>query len=177
MAGPASTRPGWREAGYRVHLVDPIPLHVERAQARAAAQPSRAFTAALGDARRLETSDASVDAVLLLGPLYHLTERHERLAALREAGRVLRPGGLLCAVAISRCASLLDGLAHGRLSDPEFRTIVDRDLLDGQHRNPRATERPDWFTTAYLHRPDELACELDQAGFRSVELLGIEGPA
>ena len=53
---------------------------------------------------------------------------------------------------------------------------MDRDLLDGQHRNPRATKRPDWFTTAYLHRPDELARELDRAA-RSVELLGIEGPA
>ena len=46
-----------------------------------------------GDARALPFADASADALLLLGPLYHLQERADRLRALREAARVLRPGG------------------------------------------------------------------------------------
>ena len=33
----------------------------------------------MGDARDLDLADASVDAVLLLGPLYHLRRRAERL--------------------------------------------------------------------------------------------------
>ena len=49
---------------------------------------------------------------------------------------MLRPGGRLLAVAISRFASLLDGLYKDWLDDPEFRRIVDQDLSDGQHRNP-----------------------------------------
>jgi len=43
--------------------------------------------------------------VLMLGPLYHLTEPADRHQALREAHRVLGPGGLLAAAAISRVAS------------------------------------------------------------------------
>ncbi len=37
---------------------------------------------AVADARHLDLPDASVDAVLLLGPLYHLHERADRLRAL-----------------------------------------------------------------------------------------------
>lgn len=165
------------DLGYRVHLVDPMELHVERAQARAASRSSNPFTAAVGDARGLDAPDASVDAVLYLGPLYHLIERDDRLLALREARRALRPGGTLCAVAISRFASLLDGLDRGWLADPEFRSIVERDLADGQHRNPGGIDRPGWFTTAYFHRPEDLAAEIAEAGFGIPTLLGIEGPA
>ena len=76
---------------YRVHLVDPVTLHVE--QARSASQTSSTevlASAQVGDARELPFPDASMDAVLLLGPLYHLSERADRLQALAEARRVCR---------------------------------------------------------------------------------------
>lgn len=178
VGGGTGVYAGWlATAGYRVHLVEPVPLHVERARARAEAQPDAPFTAAIGDARRLAETDDSFDAVLLLGPLYHLTERSDRLQALSEARRVLRSSGLLFAVGISRYASLLDGLRNGWLGDPQFRAIVDRDLADGQHRNPNLADRPGWFTTAYFHRPEDLAGEVAGAGFGSVALYGVEGPA
>src|SRR5207248_1072154 len=115
------------------------------------------FTAAVGDARRLDAQESAYDAVLLMGPLYHLVERSDRLQALREAMRVVRPGGRVIDVAISRFASLLDGLRNGWLADPVFRGIVEEDLRTGQHRNPQPELRPEWFTTAYFHRPDDLA--------------------
>jgi ubiquinone/menaquinone biosynthesis C-methylase UbiE len=162
--------------GYRVHLVDPVPLHVERAKQRAADQADHPFTAAIGDARRLAERDESYDAVLLFGPLYHLVERSERLTALREARRVLRRGGVAFAVGISRYASLLDGLRSGWLDDLAFRRMVQQDLRDGQHRNPEPEQRPEWFTTAFFHQPDELAEEVTAAGFRLEGLFGIQGP-
>ena len=108
-----------------------------------------------------------------MGPLYHLTDRADRLLALREARRVVRPGGLIFAAAISRFASLFDGLVSGFLFEPQFRDIVVRDLAEGQHRNP--TDRPDWFTTAYFHHPDELRQEAEDAGLQVVEVVGVEG--
>lgn len=160
--------------GYRVHLIDAMPLHVEQAQAASARQPHAPLASCrLGDARRLEAADASADAVLLLGPLYHLIERSERVMALREAARVLKPGGLLVAAAIGRFASLLDGVTDNLLSDPDFAAIVARDLQDGQHRNP--TDH-DYFTTAFFHLPRELEDEVREAGFTQVDLLGVEGP-
>lgn len=155
--------------GYEVHLVDLSPRLVEEARKRG---PLKSFT--VGDARALAAPDAWADAVLLMGPLYHLTEADDRLRALREAFRVLAPGGVVAAAAISRYASSLDGMARNLALDPEFVAIRDRDLADGQHRN--ADDHPDYFTTAYFHRPDDLREELEAAGFRDVRVLGVEGP-
>jgi len=162
--------------GYQVHLIEPIPLHVEQARKAAASQPNHPFTATLGEAQELAAADASVDGVLLLGPLYHLTERSARLQALREAHRVLRRAGQAFAVGIPRFRSLISGLFSGDLHDSYFRPIVEGDLRDGQHRNPDPAGHPERFTTAFFHRPDELAEEMIAAGFRVEALLGIEGP-
>src|SRR5215208_4670787 len=161
--------------GYRVHLIDPVGLHVDQAKEASALQrDSPLAIAEVGDARRLAWDDDSVEAVLLLGPLYHLTSRDDRLRALREAYRIVRPGGVLAAAAISRFASTYDGLLRGFLEDPGFEGIVERDVREGQHRNP--TGRPEWFTTAYLHLPEEVRDEVVEAAFEVEALVGIEGP-
>jgi SAM-dependent methyltransferase len=160
--------------GYEVHLVDPVTLHVEQARAASASQTDAPLASALvGDARELPVEDSSADVVVLLGPLYHLTDGADRARALREARRALRPGGLLAAAAITRFASTLDGVAQGFLLEPGFEAIVERDLADGQHRNPDG--HPGWFTTAYFHRPDELQREVAAAGFDVTALVAIEG--
>ena len=161
-------------AGYTVHLVDATPRLVEEAERRSGLAERPLASCRIGDARALDVPDATADIVLLLGPLYHLTEASDRGHALGEAGRVLKPGGWLFAAAISRYASALDGLARDLLEDPEFERIVKRDLKDGQHRNP--TERMDYFTTAYFHHPDELATEIQAAGLTLQGVYGIEGP-
>jgi hypothetical protein len=112
--------------------------------------------------------------VLLLGPLYHLTERDDRIRALSEARRVVREGGIVAAVAISRFASVIDGTVRGYLDDPRFVEIVERDLVDGQHRNPDGVEG--WFTTAFFHLPEELCAEIEESGLRVERLVGVEGP-
>jgi len=162
--------------GYHVHLIDAVPLHVQQALEASAAQPETPITSCtVGDARELEFEDSSVDALLLFGPLYHLTERAERVAALTEAARVVRPGGLVFVAAISRFASALDGLVRGFITDPEFREIVRTDLVTGQHRNPNNREH--YFTTAYFHRPEELRIEFASAGLTHMQTLPVEGPA
>jgi ubiquinone/menaquinone biosynthesis C-methylase UbiE len=160
--------------GYRVHLVDPVPLHLEQAKAAAVAAGVSLAGVSAGDARRLDIEDGVVDAVLMLGPLYHLVERADRLLALREARRVLKPRGVLFAAAISRYASLIDGVAKGFFQDPAFRSIVAGDLATGQHDNP--TNHPRYFTTAFFHRPEELSEEVYEAGFGAVQVLAVEGP-
>jgi len=174
VGGATGVHAEWlASSGYDVHVIDLMPHHVEAAS-RLAVSPGQ-VTAEVGDARELPVADGSFDTVLLLGPLYHLTERADRLRAWTEARRAVRPGGLIFAAAISRFASLFDGLAREYLFDPAFREIVERDLRDGQHRNP--AEREHWFTTAYLHRPEDLRDEAEEAGVEIVELVGVEGLA
>lgn len=174
VGGATGVHAEWLLAdGHPVHLVDLLPGHVARATDRLGAHAR--FTAEVGDARALPVPDASCDAVLLLGPLYHLVERADRLAAWREARRVVAPGGVVVAMGISRFASLFDGLAHEYLFDPAFRAIVAQDLATGVHENP--TGDPRWFTTAYFHRPEELAAEAMEAGLDVRETVGVEGLA
>jgi len=162
------------EKGYEVHLLDAAPRLVEEAQRRSDASTNRISTCQVGDARTLPFDDNASQVVLLLGPLYHLTESAERLRALREAYRVLRPEGVIFAAAISRYGSALDGVARDLFTDPAFTAIVEQDLELGQHRNN--TDNIQFFTTAYFHRPEELRAELQSAGFVCESLVGLEGP-
>jgi ubiquinone/menaquinone biosynthesis C-methylase UbiE len=162
------------EQGYVVHLIDPVERHLEQAKARCESSGIKLASITKGDARCLSPPSNSTDAVLLLGPLYHLAERADRLMSLREARRILKPQGVLIAAAISRFASLIDGLARGFFRDAEFRKMVADDLATGQHRNP--TNQTAYFTTAYFHRPDELAAEVHEASFADIQIFAVEGP-
>ena len=173
--GPGAYACWLAKQGYEVHLVDATPLHVELARQASQGQPDAPLASIeVGDARSLKRSDESCDVVLMFGPLYHLTERVDRLTALHEAHRVLRSGGLLLAVGISRFTSALDGLRQGLFDDPAFTQIVERDLVEGQHRNP--TNHPLYFTTAFFHHPKELQSEVEESGFLYERTLPVEGP-
>jgi SAM-dependent methyltransferase len=156
--------------GHEVHLVEPVPRHVEEASRRLGDWAG--FSCEIGDARNLPPPDESVDAVLLLGPLYHLTDRADRLRTWQEALRVTKVGGVVFGVGISRFASLAGGLAKGLLLDDDYHKLVSRTLVDGQHRNPSGR---DFFTTAYCHLPVELQQEAEEVGWSVDALLGVEG--
>lgn len=175
VGGAAGAYAFWlAEKGYDVRLIDAVPRLVEVARVlnERAVHPLTACV--VGDARAIPEAADSVDIVLLLGPLYHLVDVRDRRQALSEAARVLHTDGILIAAAISRWASALDALSRGLLRDPAFARIVERDLLDGHHENP--TDRLDYFTTAYFHRPQELRDEVSAAGFHVEGLYGVEGP-
>lgn len=175
VGGAAGAYAFWlAERGYDVRLVDAVPRLIEIARARNEGAVHRLVSCAVADARALPDANDSAMLVLLLGPLYHLQGSDDRHAALSEAARVLRPGGVLVAAGISRWASALDGLARELLGDNAFARIVERDLVDGHHQNP--TDRIDYFTTAFFHRPDDLRREVEAAGFEIAGLYGVEGP-
>ncbi|MGH7575266.1 MAG: class I SAM-dependent methyltransferase [Longimicrobiales bacterium] len=176
IGGAAGTYALWMaEKGYTVHLVDPVERLVEEARRRSARAAQPINTCRVGDARNLPFESGSADVALMLGPLYHLTSAEDRARALSEAVRVLKPGGLLFAAAISRWASALDGVARDLFKEADHADIVARALPDGQHRNPMG--RMGAFTTAYFHRPDELRHEVARAGFEVAAVYAIEGLA
>ena len=147
-------------------LIDIIDEHVRRAKALGA---TVGFKAKRGDARHFDEADASADACLLLGPLYHLRSPDDRVRVLAEAVRVTRPGGLVVAAAISRYSWPLDALRQRDLSE-EYATAMRKVIDPGVHDPQKG------FTTSYLHRPDELVTEFSTAGLAEVNIAGIEGP-
>lgn len=166
--GPGAYALWLASLGYEVIHRDVIPLHVEQLRREAAGNPN--INTAVGDARSLDLPDA----VLLMGPLYHLGKRQDRLQALTSAHRVLRPGGPLAAAAISRWSPRMDGLLRQRV-DRVF-PGVER-LLPAIERTGHLPALGPGIFTAYLHRPAQLRSELAAAGFRVTELISVEGPA
>jgi ubiquinone/menaquinone biosynthesis C-methylase UbiE len=160
--------------GHKVHLVDPIDLHLEQANAAAERMGIRLEGVHRADARQLPFEEARFDAALSLGPLYHIPDREQRIVALRETHRVLSPGGVLFAAAIGRYSMAVDGFFRNLIVDPVFRETMQSSTRTGQHRNP--ARQDGLFTTSYFHRPNELREEVAESGFTEVELLAIEGP-
>lgn len=154
------------EQGHPVRLIDPVPRHVATARAKG-------IDAHEGDARALAEPDGSHDAVLLLGPLYHLPDRADRVRTLREAGRVTR--NLVVAAVISRWAPMYEGMLKGALDAPGFTPMLRDDLATGTRRGTQNT--PFGFTTCYFHRPEEIRAEIADAGLALVDLLPVEGMA
>jgi SAM-dependent methyltransferase len=176
IGGAAGVHALWLAGlGHDVHLVDAMPLHVVQARAASAEAEHPLASVAPGDACQLTFGDATADVVLLLGPLYHLVDRVDRMRALSEVRRVLKPGGIAIVAAISRFASTLVRTNLGRLGDERFAPIAARGLRYGTHSNPDG--RPEWFTTAWFHRPEDLAPEIEAAGLRDMALFAVEGPA
>lgn len=165
--------------GYKVHLLELSPANIDRARVLSAQQADHPLASAeVADGRSIPRLDQSADAVMVMGPLYHLSERADRIKALQEAWRVLKPGGLLAAAAITRFGSMLWGLStygasNRMLEDPDFIGMFMRELEDGQHIRPQQLP---FFTRAFFHLPDELCAEVRDAGFVDAEILAVEGP-
>jgi SAM-dependent methyltransferase len=158
------------ELGYRVEHRDLAPGHVEHL----AAIPAKAIRTRVADARRLDLGDHSVDAVLLLGPLYHLPSTDERVLALTEVARIAKPGAPIFVAAISRWAPRLHGLVAQRLYEqyPAMTSLVDQ--------VERSGTLPPLYETSfcgYTHRPAELEAEVRAAGLDLLDVVGVEGVA
>jgi SAM-dependent methyltransferase len=163
--------------GYQVVHRDLMPLHVAQLQQSQLQQPRDAgarIDSAVADARDLDVADASVDAVLLLGPLYHLDQHQDRVAALAEARRIARPGAPVFAAAINRWAMRLDDVLRRR----RYEQFPDLEkMLEPLERTGRITPLYPGSFVGYSHRPEELRAEVRAAGLHLTSLVSVEGPA
>jgi SAM-dependent methyltransferase len=159
--------------GYDVIHRDIVPLHVDQAR-EAGIVAGVTIDANVGDARSIDLADESVDSVLLLGPLYHLTRRRDRIGALHEARRIVRPGGTVFAAAISRWVPRLHAVVVLKAYE-RFPQV--NDLVEGVERSGRLPPLFEADFSGYCHRPSQLRSELRTAGLDVVDLVNVEGIA
>lgn len=149
------------DGGHQVTLVDPVRSHV-----RSAAQLG--VDAQIGDARSLPFTEDGFDAALLLGPLYHLADRADRLQALGEAARVVRSGGWVFAAGLSRFV----GFGQLALGVTDLR-VDDEHIALLEHGAPSSRGR---FPAGHFHTAESLAEEAVAAGLDVLDVHGVEGP-
>ena len=161
-----------QEKGHQVTLVDLSPKNIELAKQHSLNTGIHLNGLQTGDATALDFKEEEFDLVLLCGPLYHLTDKEERLKALSEAKRVLKPKGVLLTAVISRYASLIDGFNRDLISDDQFQKMLIEDLNTGIHLNE--TENFEYFTSAYFHTPSEIKSEIIESKLKFDKLIAIE---
>ena len=99
--------------GYRVTLVDLSPGNIALAREKSAELGVALDGCLVGNALELDRhAGPGWDAVLLMGPLYHLTRPEDRQAALSQAVAALAPGGILATAFISDYAPIIDSLKY-----------------------------------------------------------------
>lgn len=157
---------GLAKKGYDVYLIDPIGINIEEAKKTGEAMSENGLRGyVVGDARKIEMKDQSADVVLFFGPLYHLNQDGRRIALL-EAYRVLKPGGKLFAVGISKCGPLTAFFNRGEMA-PDIKKAIFESLGRGQFEYCGAL--------FYSHYPNELKKEIEESGFQKICLCAIEG--
>lgn len=165
--------------GYHVTLIDLSQRCLDLALEKATAagiylpQPIRGDAVLLPDRAGTHEEDFTslFDAVLLMGPLYHLLRPEDRAAAVGEALRVLRPGGYLFAAFITRFAPLRDVA----IQSPDWiQNFPDRfQLLFETGLNP--AHETSSFPDSYFAHPDEIEPFMASCGFRVEGIQGCEG--
>jgi S-adenosylmethionine-dependent methyltransferase len=161
------------KAGHRVTLLDLSSRNVELAREKAREMGVHIADFVHGNALDLSRfADSAFDVVLLMGPLYHLVEPSDRDLAIREALRVLAPGGLFFASFIARYSVYIDLLKH----DPgEITQCAKRyeELMTKAVHIP--TERNPGFTDAYFIHPMEIEPLMSRRGLSTLRLAVAEG--
>lgn len=172
--------------GYEVHLFDLFPKNIEMSKELGKEYPNcKLASAEVCDALSVPRKDKSADAVLLMGPLYHITDYNERIAAIKESRRLLKDGGMLFTAALTPYSVLLYNITvynpfgenpNRTLEDPNFMKMVEREIKDGHHINPDNTVYSG-LGSAYLHTSKALKEELCAGGFAGSVVHGIMGGA
>ena len=174
--GPGRYAAWLADRGYRVTLADISPELLDIARSRLGGDPVRPGAIdeiTQADARDLSRwRDQSFDAVLSLGPFYHLTGLDDRDRAAREAARVVRPGGVVFVALmpwlgfVRRTIWVADERHH--LADPAFVTAL-RD--HGVFTN----DVPGRFTHGYGVRPAEVVPFFESYGFATRTFVSTHG--
>lgn len=175
--GPGRYAVELAKMGHQVSLVDIVPIFIEQAAESAGNQGVKLKCCEVADARDLSLfSSETFDAVLLMGPLYHLTEESDRRIVLNESRRVLTKGGTIFAAWLTRYASLRNVLSKNPevLANPTDAAIERKLLKTGCFvaEAENGAQCP-W----YFEYPAKAVSFTELCGFKRLDVVGVEGIA
>lgn len=172
--------------GYEVHLFDLSETNIDMSSEMADEYRDCSLKSAIVcDARSVPCADKSADAILLMGPLYSITEFEERIAAIKESFRLLKDNGVLFSAALTPYSVLLPRITayhddnsniKNELDNPDVISIIERALCDGCYINPER-RIANGLGSSHLHTAKELKDELLYGGFVTSAVHGVMGGA
>lgn len=170
--------------GYEVHLFDLSEKNITMSTELKEEYPDNSLAAAeVCDARKVNRTNNSADAILLMGPMYHIKDKDDRILALQECKRLLKENGVLFTAGITPYATLLwattvYGVDNRLIEEDAFIKMVERELSDGEHIKPLEKDSNyRGIGRSHFHSPKELKSELLQAGFIKTHIHGVVGAA
>ncbi len=159
--------------GHQVTLLDLSLGNVKLAQQKAGELGVQVTDFVHGNALDLSMFEAgSFDAVLLMGPMYHLTDPLDRDRCLQEALRVLAPRGVLFASFITRYAVYFDLLKSDPALIGKYKDAYVRLTQTGVHI---PTEQNPGFADAHFAHPMEIEPLMSKHGLTTLRLAVAEG--
>lgn len=163
---------GLAQQGYSVTAVDLSAGNLEVCRrSLAEAGLEKKVQLVLADARDLShVIERAFDAVLLMGPLYHLIEEADRKTALKQSADRLREGGILFSAFISRfgiMGDLMKNLPDWIKNQTEVRSLLENG------RRPDDAPRGGGFR-GYFAQVAEITPLHEAMGFETLALVGVE---
>jgi ubiquinone/menaquinone biosynthesis C-methylase UbiE len=162
------------QQGYRVTLADISAdmLDLARGKIKESGVEDNVEAIIKADARDLSSwSDATFDAVLALGPFYHLPEKKDRQLATMEILRVLQPHGLafialMPKLAFLRRALYLTDERHHLLNGAWRQNLLERGTFEN--------DIPGRFTYGFGVEVSQVKPAFERFGFETIGLFSLE---
>jgi S-adenosylmethionine-dependent methyltransferase len=152
-----------------VTLLDLSKKHVELAKEKALEHKVKLEGFIHGSALELSMYNlGEFDTVLLMGPLYHLTDLADREKVISDTMALLKPGGVLIASFISAYAPFINILKYSQVE------------LKNTHQVLKYLENgincvEEGFTAAYFIKPLEARDFMNKYKLRELAFVGVEG--
>jgi len=156
--------------GYRVTMFDISEASLQLAKAKLKELGLEAERIICGDARDMsQLSDSEFDGVLLMGPMYHVIQKADRLHILKEVRRILRDSGVAIIACLNAWGIIRAGITEFPRSyeDIEYlRSLLDEKIYEGPQGG---------FTECYFTTPPAAIAEIKSAGLELISYAGCEG--
>ena len=172
--------------GHEVHLFDISETNIKISEVLKHEYPNvHLESAEVCDARSIPRKSKSADVILLMGPLYSITEYEERILAVKESYRLLKDNGILFTAALTPYGGLLHRITvyHNfednkacELDDPDVISMFERALTDGCYLNPER-KISKGLGSSHFHTAKALKTELLCGGFKTESVHGVMGGA
>lgn len=154
--------------GYRVTLMDLSNKSIDLAKNNIEAMNLKAENYICGDALYLDfIEDNFFDAILLMGPMYHIHSKEERIKILENCRRVLKEDGVILITYINSLGVLKVGVSD---FPDEFKDI--NKIYELFHE--KSFSEDESFTETYFTVPEKAIDEVSKSGFKILSRAGAE---